>query len=138
MNEIFNPKINKEDFENLLLKTNRRYIKDLIVYLDKDTDFYTAPASSNYHGNYKYGLLEHSAEVYNHLNALIKLYQYPVNEDSIIIIGLLHDLCKANFYNATTRNRKINGEWIQEPYYSIVDSCPLGHGEKSEIGRAHV
>jgi len=133
MNEIFNPKINKEDFENLLMQTNRRYIKDLIVYLNEETDFYTAPASSNYHGNYKYGLLEHSGDVYNHLTALIKLYQYPIKEDSIIIIGLLHDLCKANFYHETTRNRKIENKWIQEPYFSIEDKCPLGHGEKSVI-----
>lgn len=122
----------KERFINLLESTNRRYMKNLIDYIET-TDFYTAPASANYHGNYEGGLLEHSLEVYDQLKILTTAYKIIVPEDSKIIIALLHDLCKANFYKSDTRNVKIDGEWTKVPYYSIEDKTPLGHGEKSVI-----
>lgn len=52
--------------------------------------------------------------------------------NSIIVCGLGHDLCKANFYKVETRNAKNEaGEWVQVPYYTVDDQLPYGHGEKS-------
>ena len=47
--------------------------------------------------------------------------------------SLLHDVCKANFYKAGTRNVKNpeTGIWEAVPSYSIEDKFPMGHGEKS-------
>ena len=55
------------------------------------------------------------------------------NEESFAICGLLHDVCKAQFYNESTRNVKNEetGMWEKRPYYAIEDSYPYGHGEKS-------
>ena len=47
--------------------------------------------------------------------------------------GLLHDLCKANFYKVGTRNVKndVTGQWEKVPFYQVADQLPYGHGEKS-------
>jgi hypothetical protein len=52
--------------------------------------------------------------------------------ESIAICGLLHDVCKANFYKPETRNRKnSHGKWEAYKAYAIDDQLPFGHGEKS-------
>ena len=53
-------------------------------------------------------------------------------EDTLIIVALLHDICKTNFYKVDYRNAKNErGEWEKVPYYTIDDTIPFGHGEKS-------
>ena len=94
--------------------------------------FFTAPASTKYHGAYKGGLLEHSMKVYEILKEKIKNEKLDVKEDTIIISALLHDICKLNFYKVDYRNAKNEkGEWEKVPYYTIDDTIPYGHGEKS-------
>jgi hypothetical protein len=56
---------------------------------------------------------------------------YP--EDTLKIVGLLHDICKVNFYKRDFRNVKVEGIWTQQPYISVEDQFPCGHGEKSVI-----
>ena len=52
--------------------------------------------------------------------------------DTITLCGLLHDICKANFYAVEMRNRKNDqGRWEQYPFYVVDDKLPYGHGEKS-------
>ena len=53
----------KEEFIELLRSTKREGIEDVIQFIEK-TDFYKAPASTRFHGNYEGGLLEHSMKVY--------------------------------------------------------------------------
>ena len=123
----------KEEFVNLLRSSEREGIEDLIKFLEK-SDFYTAPASTRYHGSYKGGLLEHSLNVYYEIireKDLIKLLNIP--QDTLIITALLHDICKVNFYKMDTKNVKKNGAWVQEPYYTVDDMFPIGHAEKSII-----
>ena len=121
----------KEQFIELLKSTNREGIENLLAFLEK-TDFYAAPASTKYHGAYKGGLLEHSMKVYEILKEKIKNEKLDVKEDTIIISALLHDICKLNFYKVDYRNAKYEkGEWEKVPYYTIDDTIPYGHGEKS-------
>lgn len=121
----------KEQFIELLKSTNREGIENLLAFLEK-TDFYVAPASTKYHGAYKGGLLEHSMKVYEILKEKIKNEKLDVKEDTIIISALLHDICKLNFYKVDYRNSKNEkGEWEKVPYYTIDDTIPYGHGEKS-------
>ena len=36
-----------------------------------------------------------------------------------------------DIYKIEMRNKKVDGNWIQVPYYTVEDSLPYGHGEKS-------
>jgi HD superfamily phosphohydrolase YqeK len=124
----------KTKFINMLTSTNKKGMPEFITYLTSETDFFEAPASSNNHGNYKGGLLEHSLIVHENLIKLLSLFSIKVDQNTIIIVSLLHDLCKANFYKPDTRNVKnAAGQWEKVPYFSIDDETPLGHGEKSAL-----
>lgn len=52
-------------------------------------------------------------------------------EEMIAVVGLLHDLCKVQFYDVEMRNKKIDGQWQSVPTYVVNDKMPYGHGEKS-------
>ena len=43
-----------------LMSTKREGMEDLLDYIENETDFYKAPASTKYHSNCKNGLLMHS------------------------------------------------------------------------------
>ena len=124
----------KTRYINLLASINRSGMPEFLTYLTNDTDFFESPASSNNHGNYKYGLLEHSLQTYDMLQIVVKAFNLQFDKDSLIIVSLLHDLCKSNFYKPDTKNVKDEfGKWYKVPYFSIDDRLPLGHGEKSVI-----
>ena len=102
-------------------------------WLDK-TDFWTAPASTRFHGSYEKGLMEHSMKVYEILKHKVETSFVPINipQESLIIIALLHDICKTNFYKVDYRNAKnALGVWEKVPFYAVEDTIPYGHGEKS-------
>lgn len=61
--------------------------------------FFTAPASTKYHGNYEGGLFDHSFTVTSSLLSLTK--RMGLNwkrKASPYIVGMLHDLCKCDSY----------------------------------------
>ena len=123
----------KEEFISLLRSTNREGIEEVIQFLEK-SDFYKAPASTRFHGSFEGGLLEHSMKVYEILKHKVKnsVLDLNVSDDTLIIIALLHDICKVNFYKVDYRNAKNErGEWEKVPYYTVDDTIPYGHGEKS-------
>lgn len=123
----------KEEFINLLRSTKREGIEDVIQFLEK-SDFYKAPASTRFHGSFEGGLLAHSMKVYEILKNNVKnaVVDLNVSDDTLIIIALLHDICKVNFYKTDYRNAKNErGEWEKVPYYTVDDTIPYGHGEKS-------
>ena len=96
------------------------------------TDFFTAPASTKYHCACQNGLVMHSVSVYQ----VMMEKHFAEGEDSresFALCGLLHDLCKANYYKVSTRNVKNDqtGQWEKTPYYAVEDQFPYGHGEKS-------
>ncbi len=123
----------KEEFIKLLKETNRQGIEDLLAFLEK-SDFYTAPASTRFHGSKEMGLLEHSMKVYEILKQKVSNSSIPIDttEETIRIVALLHDICKTNFYKIDYRNAKNSlGIWEKVPYYTVDDTIPYGHGEKS-------
>jgi hypothetical protein len=81
-----------------LASIERVGIDKLLVYLTKDTDYFTAPSSASFHYAFPGGLAAHSWNVFNLLTAKIEMFNIPVQTDSISIVALLHDLCKVNFY----------------------------------------
>ena len=111
-------------------KIQRRGSDRLLEWL-LSTDFFTAPASTRFHAAYEGGLVEHSLNVYR----VMMQKHFVEGEDdpeSAAICTLLHDICKAGFYEVDFRNRKNDaGVWEKVPYYTINDRFPYGHGEKS-------
>ncbi len=125
--EIYNTCIKREGADKLL-----EYM------LSKSSDFFTAPASTRFHGAYEGGLTEHSLNVYDCLKDYLSrervknIYGLDYDEETIAISALLHDICKINCYKAGTRNVKgENGVWQSVPTYEYDDRLPYGHGEKS-------
>jgi len=129
---------NKERFLQIYKELITRDGSDkLLEYLEK-SDFFTAPASTRFHGSYPGGLVEHSLNVYDCLKDYMErprvqaVYELKADPESIAIIALLHDVCKVNCYKPGTRNVKgPNGVWQQVPSYEYTDNLPYGHGEKS-------
>lgn len=109
-------------------------VKRCIDWL-RSTDFYNAPASTQYHDSCPAGLLRHSIRVFNHGVRLMndKAFSF-VTSDSIGLVALVHDWCKINLYEVYTRNVKNQetGVWEQVPSYRCNQKgLPLGHGVTS-------
>lgn len=141
-----------KDYKNRFLSIYTEKIKragadKFLEWLNK-TDFFTAPASTRYHLSEPGGLVAHSVHVYERLRSLYLAEKIndlkdcgdavatgfsDAEEETIAICGLLHDICKVNFYKAGTRNVKneTTGQWEKVPCYTIEDQLPYGHGEKS-------
>ncbi len=125
----------KEEFLRYAGSIKRNGIDELLKWLEDETDFYTAPASTRYHLSVYGGLVRHSCNVFiaaQHLEVNRRKDMDADTRESIAIITLFHDICKTNFYEAGTRNVKdANGKWVQEPCFNVKDTFPFGHGEKS-------
>lgn len=111
---------------------------DKLLAWIESSDFFAAPASTRFHLSSPGGLLEHSLHVFERMKAICAneaTITPGFNEPSmetIAVCGLLHDICKANFYAVEMRNRKNDqGRWEQYPFYVVDDKLPYGHGEKS-------
>ena len=121
----------KQQIIELLKSTNREGMDNLIDFLEK-SDFFKAPASTRFHGDHEGGLAEHSFKVYEILKEKVKIAALDIPDETVIISALLHDICKTNFYKIDYRNAKNSlGVWEKVPYYTIEDTIPYGHGEKS-------
>lgn len=126
----------KNEFINIYnTYIKREGSKELLDYLNK-SDFFVAPASSQFHSAYEGGLAEHSLNVYNRFKNAIKNeygenYSERFSDESIAICALLHDVCKIDTFKLDMRNKKVDGNWVQVPYYAVEDGLPYGHGEKS-------
>ncbi len=124
----------------------------LLAWL-KTSDFFTAPASTRFHGSYEGGLLEHSLNVYDCLRWEVEWADLAdkYSPETIAIVSLLHDVCKIDFYTKEPKNQKTYnpekvaateqwkvkhdelGDFIWETVmgYKCEDKLPYGHGEKS-------
>lgn len=124
---------NKERFLALLRdKVQREGVDDLTGWLER-SDFFAAPSSARFHGNYDGGLCEHSLNVYDCLLGVMERYpQYRYTDETAAIVALFHDLCKVRLYKKGFRNRKNDeGQWERYQTYEYDEAFPGGHGEKS-------
>ena len=130
----------KERFYSIYTeKITREGADRLLDYLaSPGCDFFTAPASTRFHGAYEGGLCEHSLNVYDclcdymHRDRVKELYGLTCSEETLAIVSLLHDVCKINCYKPSFRNVKDeHGVWQKVPSYEFEDALPYGHGEKS-------
>lgn len=87
--------------------------------------FFTAPASTRFHGAYEGGLFDHSLEVAKSLVELTeKLGLKWEKPRSPIIVGMFHDLCKCDDYVWSIEDER----WVFNPEIILP-----GHGDKSVI-----
>lgn len=132
--------MNLDENKKLFIGLVNQYVKrdgitNLLSYLE-NTDFFSAPASSRYHLAVPGGLCKHSLNVYQRLLREYKEEYGDIPQErmeTLVIISLFHDLCKANFYKADTRNVKVDGQWTKVPCYTFGEQFPIGHSEKSII-----
>lgn len=132
----------RNEFESIVeSKINRDGIKDLMQWLD-GTDFFTAPASTRFHGSYEGGLVKHSLAVYKRVCQFAKYYDnevfngapdYMWSAETLAIIALFHDFCKIGTYKTEMRWRKdAQQKWEQYPTYKKEEDFNFGgHGSKS-------
>lgn len=100
----------KDDILRILLSVKRQGIDDIVRFMI-DNGFFELPlADDNDSSNNCAGCLAiHSYCVYESLKKLNLAFDVGLQEDSMIIVSLLHDLCRMDIQN----------------------SFPAGHGEKS-------
>lgn len=125
----------KFDIIEVLENTSRPGMYDMINWLENDSDFFTAPASTKHHYAFEGGLALHSLSVRDAMHNLNGCFDgivdsYPY---SIDIVSLLHDICKTNYYV----KKQIWYDPIKQSQhdveYVVDDKLPLGHGEKSLV-----
>ena len=127
---VYNRYVNRRDGAVAMLK-----------WLERETDFFTAPASSKNHLAQPGGLVVHSVNVYNRLLEITArdvfggmdgaLLAEEVRE-TVAILGLLHDVCKVGVYHQTDPFKAaMEGKLDTMAPYEFRDTFPLGHGEKS-------
>ena len=133
----------KAVFIQKLVETKRKGVEKVLDGLDK-LGFFKAPASSKHHLAQNGGLVRHSLNVYRQAMALreAEFTLHPelqenasLSKDSIAIVSLLHDVCKAEIYKSELKHRKnADGRWEDYTGYAPdYSAMPLGHGEKSVI-----
>ncbi|NCB15497.1 MAG: hydrolase [Synergistales bacterium] len=128
----------KASFAATLLGTGRKGMQQMLDFLE-GTDFYSAPASANHHGNVEGGLLLHSVLTFNSAMSIKRTLEgmrpdiSSIPDESLAIVSLLHDVCKAGFYMRSTKNVQDpeTGLWSKVACWRVHDAFPLGHGEKS-------
>lgn len=111
-------------FKSLMGQAFSKEEVDYFVAIFRRMGYFTAPASTKYHGNYEGGLFDHSLEVTKSLLHLTKHLKLHWNSrKSPYFVGMFHDLCKCDNYIH-------NGDGT----YSYNPNVTLpGHGEKSLV-----
>lgn len=131
-------KSTKEIALEIFSEVKREGIEKLLEWVEK-SDYFTAPASTRFHGSYKGGLVQHHLNVFHRLEKEINI-EYgdiessPYSRETLILVAMCHDLCKVDYYKETTRNVKNEktGNWEKVPYYTVEDKLPMLHGPKSQ------
>ena len=132
---------NKEKFVTLIRSITREG-SDIDGFLSmlEGSDFYNAPSSTQYNWAFEGGLCAHSLCVYDQLIKIVSV-QYgdisysPFSQDSLILVSLLHDLGKINFYEKYVKNEKIYSpvgkksdemgrfDWVASSAFKVKDSA---------------
>ena len=98
-----------------------RHVDGTFISYLVDNGFFTAPASTKFHGAYEGGLFDHSFAVANqleHLTGWLGL-QWRKQERSPLVVGMFHDICKIDNYI------KVGERFVYNK------DAEKGHGDKS-------
>ena len=108
---------NREKYIEILRSTGRPGLDEVIYHLDS-LGFFTFPGGSGHHTG-KGGLTEHSLEVFRIMRCLSWFQSY----DSIVMVGLFHDMGKIEEGWHPHRSVKLLGEWgfsLTEREYNVI------------------
>ena len=84
-------------YEALKEKVSERWAEfaELMKFVETETEYLTAPASTKFHLCREGGLLEHSVNVAENLLKIKNVLAPEISDESCVIVALLHDLGKA-------------------------------------------
>ena len=106
-----------------LVKERKEQFDKLIGFMENETAWLTAPASTKYHLCYESGLLEHSVNVAETMLKVKSVLAPHISDESCVIVALLHDLGKAGMpgnpqyiVNEPTDRQKQFGYPASTPY----------------------
>jgi len=103
----------KQEFCDLLrtIKRPDSDIEGLIAYLE-ELGFFKAPASAKYHCSFPGGLCLHSINVYQALQSIVDRFDNTsIKDDSVLIVGLLHDVIRANLFEEFSYSEKVYSDY---------------------------
>lgn len=115
-----------------------KQFESMMTFLDDETilgkliamGFFTAPASTKYHGSYEGGLFDHCFAVANYLQWMTEQCNLEWElKRSPYLVGMFHDLCKVDQYRIDNSVPYTVGEPTRYEYRN--DSLLKGHGDKS-------
>jgi hypothetical protein len=78
-----------------MVTARRTAFKALCDYIENNTEWLTAPASTRFHLSKEHGLLEHSCNVAETMLKMRNALAPDIGEESCVVVALLHDLGKA-------------------------------------------
>jgi 23S rRNA maturation-related 3'-5' exoribonuclease YhaM len=119
----------KDKIIELLRSTERPGIENLIQYM-KESDFFTAPCSTQYHLCKEGGLTEHSLNVFEQAQEFYYGTDRSIDPNSLIIASILHDIGKSTYRGKPNYIPNIlkSGEVSKaKPYESNSDRLYIPH-----------
>lgn len=136
-----------QHFKDLFLASvHRAGAEELLERLENETDFFEAPAGAKHHGAFPGGLVIHSLNVYRRLREITirdltprdALGPAPISEqeeETVAILGLLHDVCKAGVYHIERKRRRNPETGVWEDYLGLYvpGSPPPGTRRKEPV-----
>ena len=117
----------RERYEKLkgLVSERKAEFDSLMDFVENETAYLTAPASSRFHLSREEGLLEHSVNVCENLLKLREALAPEISVESCVVTALLHDLGKAGMPgrpmyipNQPTAKQKQYGFGPSVPYHT--------------------
>ena len=106
-------------YEALKEKVSERRAEfaELMRFMETETEYLTAPASTKFHLCRESGLLEHSVNVAENLLKLKRVLAPEISDESCVVVALLHDLGKAGMpKNPLYLKNPPDSKWKQ-PYF---------------------
>lgn len=128
----------RSKFDELYSFVQREGRDDLLKHLE-EIGYFTAPASTQYHLSSDGGLLEHSLNVVNLMINLAPTLKQDCQGyiESVVIVGLFHDLGKAGYFgkpNYVENILKSGNRSDAKPYVTNKDLLNIPH----EISGVHI
>ena len=121
----------RQEFEQAFAEHVTRPGADKLLEWLTTTDFYTAPASTRFHGACECGLVMHSLNVYKVM--MSRWLEEGDSRESFALVSLLHDLCKANYYKPGFRNVKNDASGKRCPVSACRTPSPTGTAKRAFI-----
>jgi len=90
---VMTVKLRYEDLKTRVVNRKANF-ENLINFMEKETTWLTAPASTKYHLCKEGGLLEHSVNVAETILKIKAAIAPEISDESCVIVALLHDLGK--------------------------------------------